>query len=146
MCAPVRNDKEKSICFDVCLAWSTVLDDLPRSARASGCERARAEIGQRNPSDLISGSFYPVSFLPSTRKILGPAQRSHLLRKREIQRKKHVFSFSHSFFFLQKKEWEKKEKRLPRSLRFVSQRRLRRNQRRLASQRRLLGRNPAAGG
>ena len=93
-----------------------------------------------------SGSFSPVSFLPSTRKILGPAQRPHPLGKKEIQRKGHVFSFSHSFFFLQKKEWEKKEKRHPRPLRFVSQRRLRRNPRRLASQRRLPSRDPAAGG
>ena len=66
----------------------------------------------------------PSSFLPSTRKILGPAQRPRPLGWIENQRKGYVFSFSHSFFFLQKKKWEKKEKRHPGSLRFVSQRRL----------------------
>ena len=75
-----------------------------------------------------------------------PAQRPRSAGWRETQHKGHVFSFSHSFFFLQKKEWEKKEKRHPRSLRFVSQRRLRRNPRRLASQRRLPGGDPTAGG
>ena len=87
----------------------------PERADASGYARRRC---QRTLQTSESGSFYPVSFLPSTRKILGPAQRPHPLGKKEIQRTGYVFSFSHSFFFLQKKEWEKKEKRHPRSLRF----------------------------
>ena len=90
--------------------------------------------------------FLSKLFLSKKRKSFGPAQRPRPLGWKEIQRKRNVFSFSHSFFFLQKKEWEKKEKRHPRSLRFVSQRRLRRNLRRLASQRRLPGGDPAAGG
>ena len=54
-------------------------------------ERMRADTrGDRiiEPLAFLSGSFYPVSFLPSTRKILGPAQRPHPLWQKEIQRKR----------------------------------------------------------
>ena len=100
----------------------------------------------QKPFRLLKRFFLSILFLSKKRKSIGPAQRLRPFGKKEIQRREHAFSFSHSFFFLQKKEWEKKEKRHPRSLRFISQRRLRRNLRRLALQRRLPGRCPAAGG
>ena len=99
----------------------------------------------QKPFRLHKRFFLSMLFLSKKRKSIGPAQRPRPFGKKEIQRREHAFSFSHSFFFLQKKEWEKKEKRHPRSLRFVSLRRLRRNLRRLAPQRRLPGGDPAAG-
>ena len=100
----------------------------------------------RNPSDTRK-AVLSLQYLSCQAQERYWAQRSvrTLLGRKENQRKGHVFSFSHSFFFLQKKEWEKKEKRHPRSLRSVSLRRLRRNLRRLASQRRLPGRGPVDG-
>ena len=62
------------MCFDFRLASSSVSDDLLRSARASGCERACAETEPKNPSDRESGSFSQYSFFPRKERVL--AQRS----------------------------------------------------------------------
>ena len=75
--------------------------------------------GAKEPFRLGKRFFLSMLFLSKKRKSIGPAQRPRPLGK--------------------------KEKRHPRSLRFVSQRRLRRNLRRLASQRRLPGGFPADG-
>ena len=52
----------------------------------------------------------PSSFLPSTRKILGPAQRPHPLGQKEIQRKGHVFFFFPFFLFLAKERMGEERK------------------------------------
>ena len=94
---------------------------LPTSAagltpgKGGGAKRPDKGLSQAAGVRVLS----PSSFLPSTRKILGPAQRPRPLGQKEIHCKGHVFSFSHSFFFLQKKEWEKKEKAIQMALRFA---------------------------
>ena len=142
MCAPVRNDREIKHMLRFSLGFVKSVRQMPTERQS---ERMRAVMrgdGAKKPFRLHKRFFLSMLFLSKKRKSIGPAQRPRPLGWKEIQRKRNAFSFSHSFFFLQKKEWEKKEKRHPRSLRFVSQRRLRRNLRRLAPQRRLPGRDP----
>ena len=56
-----------------------------------------------------SGSFYPVSFLPSTRKILGPAQRPHLLGRNKSNGRDTFFLFPILSFSCKRKNGRRKK-------------------------------------
>ena len=142
----MRNDREIKHMLRFSLGFVYGVGQHPAERQS---ERMRAVMrgdNAQNPFRQEKRFFLSSIFLAKHKKDTGPSAASASLWVKKIQRKGHVFSFSHSFFFLQKKEWEKKEKRHPRSLRSVSQRRLRRNLRRLASQRRLPVGDPTAGG